>query len=390
MQIFLKRRVLTKGKNRTHHGAISIKKNHKGMDDFSLFLYFFPMQDKSFSLAELATQTRSQLVGKPEHRIFGVADLSSAESTDASFLANQRYEQAMRKSSAGVIFIHPSTTVLPERNFLINENPSQAFQHVVDSFSSELQELSGFTGIHPSAIIHETCSIGKNVTIGPHAVIDKEATIGEGTFIGAGCCVGPYTTIGKDCILHVRVTVRERCIIGNRVILQPGVVIGSCGFGYTTSKEGKHIKLNQVGNVTIGDDVEVGANTTIDRSRFKTTLIGSGTKIDNLVQIGHGVSLGTDNIIVAQTGIAGSTTTGRHVIIGGQAAIAGHIQIGDGVMVAACSGVSKSLPEAGKYGGVPALPLNEYNRLSVYQRNIESYVKRIEELEKEIQQLKES
>jgi UDP-3-O-[3-hydroxymyristoyl] glucosamine N-acyltransferase len=346
------------------------------------------MSLKSFTLAELAAYTKSQLVGNPDHRITGVADLNTADNCDASFLANQRYEQAMRDSKAGVIFIDPKTTVTPEKNFLINENPSRAFQYVVDEFFKEKQEISGFSGIHPSAVVHPTCSIANNVTIAPHAVIDKNAIIAEGTFIGSGCYIGPFATIGKNCILHSNVTIREHCIIGNRVILQPGVVIGSCGFGYTTTKEGKHQKLNQLGNVTIEDDVEIGANTTIDRSRFKTTSIGSGSKIDNQVQIGHGVVLGKDNIIVAQVGIAGSTTTGHHVVMGGKAAIAGHIHIGNMVMIAACSGVSKSIPDGEKYGGIPAMPLRESNRLQVLLRNIETYVNEIKELKQEVEKLK--
>lgn len=348
------------------------------------------MQKRSFTLAEIAAKTNSKLVGNPQHVITGVADLNSAESDDASFLANPRYAQAMQKSLAGAIFIDAAAAQVPGKNFLINENPSRAFQNLVEAFYGDRQELSGFKGIHLTAVIHETAKVAPNATIGPHAVIDKGVQIGENTFIGAGCYVGPHTTIGNNCVLHPNVTVREHCIIKNRVILQPGAVIGSCGFGYTTSKEGKHLKLEQVGTVTLDDDVEIGANTTIDRSRFKTTEIGSGTKIDNQVQIGHGVVVGADNIIVSQTGIAGSTTTGHHVVMGGKVAVAGHIQIGNGVTITACSGISKSLPDGGTYGGVPALPLREYNRMSVYLRNIEKYVKQIEEMQLALEQLKNS
>lgn len=342
---------------------------------------------KSFTLAELAEKTHSKLVGNPQHIITDVADLQTAQETDASFLANMRYDQAMRKSSAGVIFVDTTIQLPPSRNFLISNNPSQAFQQVIDAFHSDAQETSGFTGIHPTAVIHEQCKVGKNVSIGPNTVLDKGAIIGSNTMIHAGCYVGPHCTIGSDCVIHARVTIRERCRIGNRVILQPGAVIGSCGFGYITDKQGKHTKLNQVGTVTIEDDVEIGANTAIDRARFKTTRIGRGTKIDNLVQIAHGVEIGEDNIIVAQTGIAGSTKTGRNVVLGGQVAINGHIELGDGVMVAACSGVSKSLPEAGKYNGIPAVPLQEYNRNAVYLRNIGDYIKQLKELQAKVDEL---
>jgi UDP-3-O-[3-hydroxymyristoyl] glucosamine N-acyltransferase len=179
-------------------------------------------------------------------------------------------------------------------------------------------------------------------------------------------------------------------MIGNRVILQPGVVIGSCGFGYTTDKQGRHAKLNQVGGVHIEDDVEIGANTTIDRSRFKMTIVRRGTKIDNLVQIGHGSIIGSDNMIVAQAGIAGSVETGSHVVLAGQCGIAGHVKLGKGVIMIAKSGVDKSLPEGGKYGGAPAVPLAEHNRTQVYLRNIEKYIKQLKALEARMDKLEES
>ncbi len=193
--------------------------------------------------------------------------------------------------------------------------------------------------------------------------------------------------IGFDCLFHAHVTVREECVIGNRVILQPGCVIGSCGFGYATNREGKHQKLQQLGKVIIGDDVEIGANSTVDRSRFKSTEIRSGTKIDNLVQIGHGVIIGEDNIIVAQTGIAGSSQTGKHVILAGQVAVAGHIKICDNAIIAGRGGVSKSVENPGKYGGYPLLPLNEYNRMCVHMRNLENSSKKIKDLENKLNSL---
>lgn len=343
------------------------------------------MSRKSFTLEDLAKQTHSRLVGDPHQIIHDVADLETATTHDASFLANPRYEKQMTRSEAGVVFVAPSITLIANRNFLVNENPSQAFQIVVEAFHQEARVLTGFTGIHSSAVIHPTSKIGKNVSIGPHAVIDQHVVIGEHTFIGAGCYIGPHTTLGTHCTIHPRVTIRERCTIGNRVIVQPGAVIGSCGYGYLTDAKGKHTKLNQVGTVSIEDDVEIGANTTIDRARFKSTRIGRGTKLDNLVQIAHGVELGEDNLFAAQTGIAGSTTTGRCVIAGGQVAIAGHIHLTDGVMIAAKSGVSKSLTTPGKYNGIPVMGLAEYNRMTVYLRNIETFVTQLKELQSKIQ-----
>ena len=342
------------------------------------------MKRQSFTLAELATYTNSRLHGDPNHTICNVADLDSACASDASFLANPNYEQAMKKSKAGVIFIAPHTTLHDGKNFLIHDNPSQAFQMTLEAFHGNTNEFSGFTEIHSTAIIHPTSKIGKNVVIGPYAVIDKETTIGDHTFIGSGVYIGPYTNIGTDCTIHPRVTIREKCTIGNRVILQPGAVIGSCGFGYLTNKEGQHSKLNQVGTVLIEDDVEIGANTTIDRARFKETRIGKGTKLDNLVQIAHGVELGENNIFAAQTGIAGSTTTGKCVIAGGQVAIAGHLHIASGVRLAGRSGVSKSIEKPDTYSGAPVMQITEYNRNSVFLRNIETYIAEIKSLQKRI------
>jgi UDP-3-O-[3-hydroxymyristoyl] glucosamine N-acyltransferase len=325
------------------------------------------MGKKSYTLAELAQLTHTRLVGNANHVITNIADLNSAKSDEASFLSNPkytptRYEGAMRASQAGVIFIAPTVQPIEGRNFLIAEDPTKAFQDTIELFRGKTNQLTGFTGIHASAIIHETAVLGKGVTVGPHAVIDAETNIGENTFVGAGVYIGPNCSIGKECTIHPRVTIREQTQIGNQVIVQPGAVIGGCGFGYATDKKGKHTKLNHIGNVVIGDDVEIGANATIDRARFTSTIIGSGTKIDNLVTIAHNVQVGEDNLIAGQSGIAGSTKTGRCVVIAGQCGINGHIEIGSGIIISAQSGVTKSLDKPGVYGGHPAIPIKEHNR----------------------------
>lgn len=346
------------------------------------------MNNKSFTLQELAELTNSTLVGDPNYKITNVESIELASPSDASFLSNARYEKAMLKSKAGVIFVTALPDIdLKERRFLVNHNPSQAFQKTFEAFYGTGQEFTGFEGIHASAVIHPTAILGKNCIVGPQAVIDKEVMIGDYTTIGAGCYIGPYTKIGEHCLLHPRVTVREHCSIGNRVILQPGAVIGSCGFGYLTDKNGQHTKINQLGGVILHDDVEIGANTTVDRSRFKNTEIKRGAKIDNLVQIGHGVIIGEDSIIVAQTGIAGSTKLGRNVTVGGQAAISGHLQIADRVAIGGRSGVTKSLLKAGSYAGLPAKPLEEYHRNLVHLQNISNHIKKLKSLEGRIQNL---
>lgn len=333
-------------------------------------------------MAQLAEMTQSEVLGDPDCIISNACDLQSASPEDISFLSNPRYEKMMKRSKAGAIFIASPTLAEEGRNFLVNSDPTRAFQTVLEVFYEGAQRMTGFSGIHPTAVIHETSILGRNVTIGPHAVIDQDCRIGDNTFIGSGAYLGTSVAVGEGCLIHPRVTIRERCIIGNNVVIHPGAVIGSCGFGFTTDEKGKHHKLCQMGIVTIGDDVEIGANTTIDRSRFKSTVISKGTKIDNLVQIAHGVHIGEDCIIVAQTGIAGSTEVGRNVVTGGQVGIAGHLTIHPNVAIAAQSGVSKSIREPGNYRGTPLMPLDEYNRKYVHYRRIDKLIERVEKLEK--------
>lgn len=328
------------------------------------------MVQKQFSLSELASLTYSELVGAPDYLIAGVEDLEGAHESEVSFLANPRYVGQMRSSKAGAIFIHPDLARPPNRNFLLNKDPSLAFQKAIDLFFPEDLSHTGFTKIHETAVIHPEAKIGIDVRIGPYAVIDQGVVIGDRTNIGPHTCIGAKTAIGSDCFFHPNVTIREKCQIGNRVVLQPGAVIGSCGFGYATDAHGKHLPLRQVGIVILEDDVEIGANTTIDRARFKITRICRGTKIDNLVQIGHQVSVGEDNLIVSQTGIAGSSKTGKNVILAGQVGIIGHVTIGDHVILAARTAASKSITKPGIYSGAPATPIREYNEYMVRLRKI--------------------
>ena len=347
------------------------------------------METKKFTLFELAELTKSTLVGNPSHCITSVDTLDSANSEDASFLANPRYRSLLKETKAGVICANRQTQLEEGKNFLLSDDPSLTFQTIMKALLVAPYNSTGFTGIHPTAIIHPTAKIGKEVQIGPYAVVDQNAEIGDHTKIAPFVSIGSDVKIGTHCYFHSHVTIREKCTIGNRVILQPGSVIGSCGFGFTTDAQGQHTKLEQLGSVIIEDDVEVGANTTIDRARFKITRIGRGTKIDNLVQIGHNVNLGPNNIIVSQTGIAGSVKTGKNVVFGGQAGVVGHLEIADFVMVATRGGVSKSITRPGKYAGGPVMNLSEYNRQQVHLRKINEYVKQIDVLEKRLKDLEE-
>lgn len=330
------------------------------------------------TLKELATLTSSTLIGVEDVEILGVNTLEKASSTEASFLANPRYSELLKKTEAGVICVDKNTPIEQSKNYLVSDDPSFTFQKIAQFFISSENLLSGFENIDKSVIIHPTAKIGKNVIILPNTTIDKDVVIDDNTFIGANVYIGPKTTIGQNCIIHSNTTIRELTTIKNRVIIQPGAVIGSCGFGYIQQKDGKYQKLNQIGSVIIEDDVEIGANTCIDRARFQATIIKKGTKIDNLVQIAHNVEIGENTAIAAQSGIAGSTKIGSFVIMGGQVGVTGHVELSDKVMLATRSGVSKDL-KSGKYRGSPAIDLEEYNRQYVTFKNLSKTLKKLED-----------
>ena len=336
----------------------------------------------SYSLEQLAALLGASFVGNPGHLISGVNTLDDASGSDLSFLANPRYVEAMKKSSAGAVCVDASSPIQEGKNYLICDNPSEAFQKIAELLLKATPP-EAIAGIHPTAVIHPSAKIDPTASIGPYCTIDQNVVIGPHTTLVSHICIYHGVEIGSYCTVHAHCTIRERSRLGNRVILQPGVVIGSCGFGYIQDKQGKHVKLEQLGIVILEDDVEIGANTTIDRSRFKATIIKIGSKIDNLCQIGHNVEIGAHNVIAAQTGIAGSSKTGRYVMMGGQVGVGGHVALADSVLVAAKSGVSKSL-SSGKYRGVPAVPLSEYNRQEIHVRRLAEYAERIKALEEKI------
>lgn len=336
------------------------------------------------TLEEIAEITKSRVIGNPKHKITGISDLENAQSNEASFLANPRYLGLMKQSKAGVVFIDQEDLAVQGRNFLLNKDPSKAFQVLIER--AYLAKKHSFEGIHPSAFIHPSAKLAPSVIVGPQAVIDEGVEIAENSYIGPQTYVGLETAIGSDCYLHPQSVVRERCMLANRVILQPGAIVGSCGFGYV--QEGaRRQKLEQLGRVIIEDDVEIGANTCIDRARFKNTIIKKGTKIDNLVQIAHGVELGDDNCIVAQSGIAGSTKTASRVLFAAQSGCAGHLQISDDVILVARAGVTKSIENPGTYAGMPAKPIKQHNRHQVQLRQIETHLQKIKELEEKVRVL---
>jgi UDP-3-O-[3-hydroxymyristoyl] glucosamine N-acyltransferase len=345
------------------------------------------MRDKSITLQELASLTNATLQGNPEKKVTGVADLEKAQSFHVSFLSNSRYAPLMKHTQAGAVFVSEQMPSDPSRNYLVVKNPSESFQKAIEFFAVPATLTDSYSErIHPTAIIHSSAVLEENVFIGPYVVIEKNVRIGRGTHLLASIFVGADTVIGEDCLFYPQVTIREGCRIGNRVILQPGVVLGACGFGYATDKNGVHTKLAQLGNVEIEDDVEIGANATIDRGRFQSTKVGKGTKIDNLVMLGHGVEIGPHNLIIAQSGVAGSTKTGSHCVLAAQVGVAGHLELDDGVVVAAKSGVHKDLKK-GTYSGIPVQELQQNHRMVIHQRKLAEYAKRLSDLEKRLEEL---
>jgi UDP-3-O-[3-hydroxymyristoyl] glucosamine N-acyltransferase len=340
-----------------------------------------------YTLEEVAQIIGAQWIGRKDFIISGIADLESAQKNDLTFFQNPRYSAALKQTQAGAVIAAKENLALVDVNWLIHDNPSLAFQSVIQLFC-KTPDATPYSDIHPSAVIDSSAKLGKNITIGPLVIIGPRSIIGADCYIGPGSVIGADVEIGDNCLLHPNVTIRENCTLHNNIILQPGCVIGSCGYGYSMH-QGCHLKLEQLGQVILEDDVEIGANTTIDRARFKTTVIGKGSKIDNLVMIAHGVKLGAHNLIVGQAGIAGSSQTGDYVVLGGQAGIVGHLRLEDHVMVAAQSGVTKNLKK-GTYGGSPAMNLREWQELQVGIRSIAKLTHRIKQLESEIEKLNAS
>ncbi|HMD51555.1 MAG TPA: UDP-3-O-(3-hydroxymyristoyl)glucosamine N-acyltransferase, partial [Solirubrobacteraceae bacterium] len=288
--------------------------------------------------------------------IRGIASLESAEPGDVSFLGNAKYRSSVASTRASVVLLPPDYAGRPGPNqaYLIVDNPSVALARLCSRIERALWPAPS-PGIHASAVVAADATVAASATVGPLCVVESGATVGERAHLQAGVVVGRLARVGDDCWLMPGVIVSSECTLGKRVRLQPGVVVGSDGFGYELVS-GRHEKVPQIGAVAIGDDVEVGANSTIDRARFGMTTVGEGTKIDNLVQVGHNVSIGRHCLICAQAGVSGSTTLGDYVVLGGQAGLAGHIALGSGAKVGAQAGVINDVPPGVSVRGSPSMP----------------------------------
>ena len=331
----------------------------------------------SLRLSEIAETVGARLEGDGAIEITGVAPIERASSGEISFVANSRYEKYIATTGASALVLDLKTPCdrIP---VLRHESPYLAIAYVVDLLYAEHPVADA--GQHPTAVVDPDSKVDPSAAIGPLAVVSRGATIGPNTQIAPSVFVGEDASIGEDCRVYAGARILHGCKIGNRVIVHPGVIIGADGFGFAESPTGLK-KIRQVGWVEISDDVEIGANTTIDRGAIGPTRIGRGTKIDNLVQIAHNVEIGEHCIIVSQVGISGSTTLGNRVVLAGQVGLVGHIELGDGVKVGAQSGVKNSVPAGKTLFGYPARDIMEAKRIEASINRLPELLKRVKALE---------
>lgn len=341
--------------------------------------------EMKLTLEEIAKVTGGELFGEAGIIITGISGIKEARKGDITFLANFKYAPLLHTTRASAV-ITSREIANSSKPLIKTDNPSLAFAKVVSLIAPD--NIKRPQGIHPTAVISPRAKLSDNVAIGPYAIIEDDVRIEQGTIICGACFIGHQARIGKNCLIYPHVSVRERVEIGERVIIHSGTVVGCDGFGFAMVK-GAQEKIPQIGTVVIGDDVEIGANVTIDRARFDRTIIGKGTKIDNLVQIAHNVVIGENCIIVAQAGISGSTTLGKEVILAGQVGVVGHVHIGEGAIVAAQAGVTKSIPPYTKISGYPAKPHAEAKRVNACLQRLPQAYKRIRKLEEKINRLEE-
>ena len=336
-----------------------------------------------FTLGELAERLGAELRGDASVVIRSAAGIKDAGDGDITFLANGKYRSFLRKTGASAVIVGPgiSSGSLPA---LVATDPYRSFLEVLHLFRPA-PDLPP-SGIDPSAIVSPEASLGERVSIGPHAVVQAGAVLGDDVAVMAGAFVGARSRIGAQTRLYPNAVVREDVEIGARCLLQPGAVVGSDGFGFAATSEG-HVKIPQIGRVVVEDDVEIGANSTIDRATTGATRIGRGTKIDNLVHVAHNVEIGSHSILCAQVGISGSTKIGSWVTLAGQAGLAGHIELGDGARVGAQSGVTKSIPEGETVSGYPAADHTKAKRVYASMRHLPEALRVLRELERRIAEL---
>jgi UDP-3-O-[3-hydroxymyristoyl] glucosamine N-acyltransferase len=337
-------------------------------------------------LSQISEKLGCRMIANEDVEIRRVAGIDEAELGDLTFVSNRKYVSHIKHTRATAIILGDDIPPVDIPS-LRTDDPYLAFARALELFFVPIKPEAG---IHPTAAISSEAIIGPDVSIGAYAVIGKNCKIGARTTVHAHVVLYPDVFVGEDCLLHSFVTVRESCHLANRVILQNGVVIGSDGFGFAPTKEGTFFKICQTGRVMIEDDVEIGANTTIDRAAVGDTIIRKGAKLDNLVQVGHGAQVGEHSVLAAQVGLAGSTKLGRGVWVGGQVGFAGHLEVGDGAVITAQSGTSHDVAPGAVLSGSPAFQNADWLRSSVAFQKLPDLMKKVRNLEKEIKNLKDS
>lgn len=333
------------------------------------------------TLKELAELVGGSVIGDPEVRIRSVAPIDTASQGDITFVANTKYLTRLQTTKASAVIVAPGVET-PGLAMLVCRNPYLAFAKILTHFKVRKAEPKG---VMAGAWVHPSASLGQNVTIYPGCFVAENVVIGKGTILHPGVVLYENVRIGDDCLLHAGVIVREECTLGDRVIVQPAAVIGSDGFGFAPDGS-KYFKIPQVGVVVVEDDVEIGAATCIDRAAMGETRIRRGAKLDNLVQIGHNVTVGEDTVLAGQVGISGSTVIGKHCTFGGQAGTAGHIKIGDNVMVGGRGGIAGDTEPNQVLSGTPAIPHKEWLKASMGFAKLPEMRKEILRLKRQVEE----
>lgn len=336
----------------------------------------------AYTPEEIATIVGARrTAGRTDRRVTDIASLAAARAGDLTFLGNPKYRSQVAGSAATVVLLPEDYDGTPRENqvFIHVDNPSAALARICARIEQALWPKPP-AGVHPSAVIAAGAAVDPSAHVGPLCVVEEGARIGAGTVLQASVFVGRDARIGAGCFIMPGCVVATACSLGDRVRLQPGVIVGSDGFGYEFVN-GRHEKVPQIGTVVIGDDVEIGANSTLDRARFSRTVVGEGTKIDNLVQVAHNVVIGRHCILCSQVGISGSTTLEDYVILGGQAGLGGHITIGKGAKVGGQAGVTSNLEPGTYVNGTPAIPYMLERRLAVLHQRLPDLFKRVDRLE---------
>ncbi|MDC0580126.1 UDP-3-O-(3-hydroxymyristoyl)glucosamine N-acyltransferase [Bacteroidia bacterium] len=330
---------------------------------------------------QIAKIVNGTVVGNPDKIVNTVSKIEDATPLSLCFLSNKKYSHFLNSTLAGIIFIDDTLSEIPEHLTIIKcSHPYVAFCQILIQYFDYNDPNSG---IHPTAVIEPTAEIGKNCYIGPHAYIGNQVTIGSNSKIFANTCIYEKTTVGQNTVIYSNVSIYYHSIIGDDCIIHSGTAIGSDGFGHAPLPDGTYIKIPQIGNVVIGNKVEIGSNTSIDRANMGSTIIGNGCRIDNLVQIAHGVEIGENTIIAGQVAIAGSTKIGSNCTFAGQSAVVGHITVADKTQLGGQGGINKDIKEpGGTFAGSPHLPYKEEMKSRVLWRNLPKMEERIRLLEK--------